>query len=172
MFHISDKGDQLRDQRFTLEDTITECLSHHRLGLSGDYLLDVAACHAAHVAERYYTLERGEDGLKLPWNADTVWCNPPWSKLRPWVVKAWDEYKLHSFEELHMLLPVRCEQPFWQTLIEPYRDQPNSPLRVHFLPRRQRFGDPDDPKAEKLDAKGKPKGSPPFICALLVWRQT
>ena len=33
-------------------------------------------------ARRYYTME--DDGLSQPWEG-LVWCNPPFSKLTPWV---------------------------------------------------------------------------------------
>lgn len=47
--------------------------------------LDVAAPPGGpwHVpADRYYTAE--DDGLTSPWDG-IVWCNPPYSKFRPWV---------------------------------------------------------------------------------------
>jgi hypothetical protein len=34
-------------------------------------------------AGRTYTLDRGEDGLALPW-CGTVFCNPPYSNVLPW----------------------------------------------------------------------------------------
>ena len=33
-------------------------------------------------AKRYYTME--DDGLAQPWDG-LVWCNPPFSKITPWV---------------------------------------------------------------------------------------
>jgi len=61
----------------------------------------------------------GFDGLVQPWARDeVVWCNPPFSDLRPWLEKA------HGAEcTVVMLLPAnRTEQPWWQRYVEPYRD--------------------------------------------------
>jgi len=72
------------------------------------------------------------------WAGERVWCNPPFSDLRPWVVKAWQESR--GCPVIVMLLPAnRCEQRWWQELVEPFRDRPGSPLRTTFLPGRPRF---------------------------------
>ena len=75
---------------------------------------------------------------------------------------AWEEWERGECDSITMLIPVRTEQPFWQQLVEPYRDLADGPLQVHFLPKRQEFGSPTDPEK-------KIKGSPPFICCVLHW---
>lgn len=150
-----------RDERYTKWETLLWCLEKTKVT---GYTLDVAACEAAHVAERYYTKEM--NGLSLPWTGH-VWCNPPFSNIGPWVEKAWF-HAAHSATEpaqtVSMLLPAtRTEQPWWQDQVEPYRDRPDSILRVHFIPGRVSFTSPEDPL-------GKNK-SPPFTCCLLVWRR-
>jgi hypothetical protein len=40
-------------------------------------------------ADRTYSLERGEDGLRLPW-VGSVFVNPPYSDVLPWALKARD----------------------------------------------------------------------------------
>jgi phage N-6-adenine-methyltransferase len=122
--------------------------------------LDVAA--AAHNAkcERYY--DRESDGLTQPW-LGFVWCNPPYSDLESWVDKAWDEWRAGRPGLIVMLLPAnRPEQPWWQTHVEPFRDRPNSPLRVEFLPGRLRF-------IKHGATEIKPNERPPFGCCLLIW---
>lgn len=125
----------------------------------GRFTLDVAA--AAHNAkcERWYGRE--DDGLKLTWRGERVWCNPPYSNLRAWVSKAWSEWP--GTRGIVMLLPAnRCEQTWWQDKVEAVRDQPSSPLRVEFLPGRMRFDRPG--------AVIGPKGDrPPFGCCLAIW---
>lgn len=124
------------------------------------FTLDVAAAHHNAKAPRYYS--RIQDGLKSPWDGERIWCNPPYSNLADWVVKAWIEYP--RTRGIVMLLPAnRCEQKWWQDYVEPYRDMPGSPLTVRFLPGRMRFSRPD--------AVIGPKGDrPPFGCCLLVWQ--
>jgi phage N-6-adenine-methyltransferase len=129
------------------------------------FTLDVAAApHNAKTAN-YYT--RLADGLLQPWHG-SVWCNPPYSGLDKWLEKAWREWMRfvdtgfgpHS---IVMLLPAnRPEQPWWQTHVEPYRDRPDEPLRVQFLPGRLRFIKPGATEV-------KPNERPPFGCCLLVW---
>lgn len=60
----------------------------------------------------------------------------------------------------------RTEQPWWQELVEPYRDRAVSPfgphLTVEFLPGRLRF-------LKAGQAAIGPGERPPFGCCLLIW---
>lgn len=62
-----------------------------------------------------------------------------------------------------MILPAnRCEQGWWQTLVEPFRDRAGSPLRTEFIAGRTRF--------IRADASAIfPNERPPFGCVLLIW---
>lgn len=132
----------------------------------GAFTLDVAA--AAHNAKAPMFYTREDDGLSQQWFG-RVWCNPPYSDCGAWVRKAWEEWGWESFdgtrplERIAMLLPAnRVEQGWWQDHVEPFRDRPDSPLRVEFLRGRMRFDRPQ--------AVIGPKGDrPPFGCALLIW---
>lgn len=126
----------------------------------GGFTLDVAA--AAHNAKcpRFFT--RADDGLAQSWAGERVWCNPPYSNLFDWVDKAWTE--LPETRGVVMLLPAnRVEQKWWQELVEPFRDRPDSPLSVEFLPGRMRFIRPN----AVIDRRG---DRPPFGCALLIFQ--
>lgn len=145
--------------------------------------LDVAAAPHNAKAPTFYAIE--DDGLTRPWSG-RVWCNPPYSDCGAWVRKAWAEWEARypdtrggrmarimfkdepelfgvEAELIVMLLPAnRTEQGWWQDHVEPYRDRPNSPLRVEFLRGRMRFDRPS--------AVIGPKGDrPPFGCCLLIW---
>jgi phage N-6-adenine-methyltransferase len=125
----------------------------------GPFTLDVAAAAHNTKCPRYFTRE--QDGLAQTWAGDRVWCNPPYSDIRPWVAKAWREYR--STLGITMLLPAnRSEQPWWQELIEPYRDRAGSPLRVEFLSGRMRF-------LKRGQTAIGPNERPPFGCLLAVW---
>lgn len=130
------------------------------------FTVDAAASAGNAKLPRFWTVD--DDALTQVWRGERVWCNPPYSDIRPWVEKAWSE--LHGWNDdwgktvIVMLLPAnRTEQRWWQDLIEPERDQRDSALRVEFLPGRMRFDRPG--------AVIGPKGDrPPFGCCLAIWR--
>lgn len=136
----------------------------------GGFTLDVAAAPHNAKCKRFYDIN--DDGLDQRWSG-RVWCNPPYSDIRPWVQKAWDEWTVKTpggpwFGEpelIVMLLPAnRVEQGWWQDLVEPYRDRPGEDLRVEFLRGRMRFDRPDWQPGPKGDR-------PPFGCCLLIWQE-
>jgi hypothetical protein len=107
----------------------------------------------------------GRDGLVQPWTGERVWCNPPYSDLLSWTRKA---HFSPQAELIVMLVPAnRCEQKWWQSYVEPYRDGQgafgeHADLHVEFLPGRLRFIKHGHDKVE-------PNQRPPFGCALLIW---
>ena len=155
--------DAVPDERYTTPTTMEWV---KRIANVDAFDLDVAACAESHHARRYYTKE--VDGLRQMWSAARIFCNPPYSDLRPWLEKAWYEITHGEAEVIAMLLPAnRTEQPFWQQLVEPLRDGHGShhhaKLSTHFVPSRVRYGYPGNPT-------GIGSGSPPFASVLLVWR--
>jgi phage N-6-adenine-methyltransferase len=123
------------------------------------FTIDVAASAGNTKCSRFLTIE--DDGLAQPWTRERVWCNPPYSNIRPWVEKAWQS--MVAAELIVMLLPAnRTEQKWWQELVEPHRDNCHG-LRVEFLPGRPRFVAPDKPGIG-------PNERPPFGCCLLIWK--
>lgn len=135
------------------------------------FTLDVAASPENAKCDRYYTRE--DDGLTQSWAGERVWCNPPYSDCRAWVAKAWQSMNdpRGGAELVVMLLPAnRCEQSWWQSLVEPWRDgrvevHRGVTLTTDFLPGRLRFDVPDGTYSD-------PRGNrPPFGCVLLTWRR-
>jgi phage N-6-adenine-methyltransferase len=115
------------------------------------FTLDAAASAENARCPTYFTID--DDGLAQDWSGHRVWCNPPYSRIRPWVRKAWDESV--ACPVIAMLLPAnRTEQTWWQELVEPYRDRPGSRLRTEFLRGRIEF---------------RAGSHAPFGCCLLVW---
>lgn len=139
------------------------------------FTLDAAASHANTKCDRYCTLggtfQREEsreepwqiwagNGLAYPWAAHTVWVNPPFSGVRPWAEKAWDEGEATAV----LLLPNnRGEQPFWQELIEPYRDRAGSILTTRNLPKRRPFLSRGETIGNRTSK------NPPFGLVLVIW---
>lgn len=127
---------------------------HARFGFTVD------VCAQPHNAklERYFTPE--QDGLAQDWFGERVWCNPPYSDIRPWVEKA----HTSRADFIVMLLPAnRTEQRWWQDLVEPFRDDPYERLKVEFLPGRPRF-------ICVGETEVMPNQRPPFGCCLLIYR--
>jgi hypothetical protein len=160
-----------------------------------DFTLDACATHANAKCHIHYT----EQGLFRPytgqmpspdrfefigagcgltgaWEGERVWVNPPYSDIAPWILKAWES----GAELVCMLVPAtRTEQPWFQDLVEPYRDGKGtfegSPMRLtteflrgrtHFLKNGKRI------VCEKVGSKqfGKPS-SAKFGCMLLVFQR-
>ena len=148
-----------RGPRAEVDDRATHPDFFATLDVIYGFTLDVAASPENAKCERYFTAE--QDGLRQSWAGEVVWCNPPYSAIAPWVAKAWRDHS--TTRGIVMLLPAnRTEQKWWQLLVEPRRDRPDSPLRVQFLPGRLRFLSPGQ------SAVG-PNERPPFGCCLLIW---
>ncbi len=189
----------MANDRYTTRATLEWC--KRALGVDA-FDLDVAACCEAHHAPRWFgwgdydSFGRKDNvftnGLQQTWDGHAIWCNPPYDDLEPWVRKAWETMLSNAttqarFPIIGMLIPDnRREQPFWQRLIEPFRDgrlerldRPNvfetpvgriwvahdhgARLFTHSLPGRQAFGVPGNPE-------GVGQQSPPFGVVLLEWR--
>lgn len=54
-----------------------------------NFRLDVAATNENKLCNSWYTREH--DALKQDWHLYPAWCNPPYSKLDPWLAKAVEE---------------------------------------------------------------------------------
>ncbi len=109
---------------------------------------------------REYRLDRGEDGLTLPWKAKMgaiVYCNPPYSETRKWIEKADAEHALHM-SEIVMLVAARTET----IAVQACRAK-----CICFWKGRITFVDPET-KAPPVDAKGKPAASM-FPSMVLFW---
>jgi phage N-6-adenine-methyltransferase len=126
------------------------------------FTLDVAASAENAKCARYFT--EADDGLAQAWADERVWCNPPYSDIRPWVEKAWSEWSASTPPQLiAMLLPAtRTEQTWWQELVEPALRGRAPDFAVEFLPGRLRFLRPGQ-------AAVGPGERPPFGCCLLIW---
>jgi phage N-6-adenine-methyltransferase len=128
------------------------------------FTIDAAANDQNHKLPRYWTIV--DDALTQSWSRERVWCNPPFSRLRAWVLKAISEVLYNDCEVVVMLLPAnRTEQPWWQDLIEPSRDLPGSGIATRFIRGRLRFG----AKAVGPDAATPNENRPPFGCVLVMF---
>tara|TARA_R110002153_G_scaffold37547_1_gene110031 strand:- start:1837 stop:2322 length:486 start_codon:yes stop_codon:yes gene_type:complete len=65
----------------------------HKLNKEFKFKFDVCAEHSTAKCFKYWTID--DDSLSKNWVTDTgakkgewLWCNPPYSKIHPWVLKA------------------------------------------------------------------------------------
>lgn len=150
------------DSRYTPRGLVMDLHAKHRFTVDAASAADAPS---SEVIGRFWT--RADDGLSKVWTGERVFCNPPWSDVRPWVAKAWAGAELAV-----LLLPAWTDRRWWQELVEPYRDWsrfvyhrveggPSMRLRTRFLPRMP-FGHPGNPDPQNI-------GQPNFWTVLCVW---
>jgi hypothetical protein len=132
------------------------------------FTLDVAASHENALCKKYCTLEgtfdewdcnnpecatwhHGEvselDGLNYDWAGQTVFCNPPYSDVRPWVERA-SEHQNDSTLSVLLLAPS-VDAAWWHDFIwDGVMHRPYERIEVRFLRGRIRFVHPDPEKRE------------------------
>lgn len=86
------------------------------------------------------------DGLSIPWGKSTF-CNPPYSQLKLWIKKAYDESPLGK--TVVMLIPSRTDTKAWHDYVMKSSD-------IRFIKGRLKFGNA--------------KNSAPFPSAIIVFR--
>lgn len=125
------------------------------------FTIDAAASVENAKLPRFWTVD--DDALAQSWTDERVWCNPPYSNIRPWVEKAHHEYVIGDAELIVMLLPAnRTEQRWWQDKVEPYLRNRIPYFNVEFLGGRMRF-------LKRGQKEIGPNERPPFGCCLLIW---
>ncbi len=155
--HPQQAVDDDTDDRRTLPEVFDP------LNLEHGFTLDVAASDENAKCAKYFT--KIIDGLTQSWAGETIWCNPPYSGIGPWVEKAIAETQRGSCPKVIMLLPAnRCEQKWWQEFIEPVRDRAGSLITVSFMRGRPRFGwNERRPRPKKGDR-------PPFGLVVIIFK--
>lgn len=100
--------------------------------------LDPSADESNAVAERFFNVE--QDGLKQPWKAPLVYCNPPYGRvILDWVKKALHEYQVGNAERIVMLLPSRTCTRWFHLLYG------RSDVELRFIKGRLKYGDGTSP---------------------------
>lgn len=82
---------------------------HFASAMWGPYDLDVAATPENSMCPRFYTEADNAVSVDIPWDG-RVWCNPPYSRIMPWVEKAlWEVYSKRRCPHVTMLLPPNVD---------------------------------------------------------------
>ena len=116
-----------------------------RLHQEFNFTLDPCATDENHKLPKYYTQE--DDGLTQDWSGEVVFCNPPYSKVKQWIQKSYEESLKGAMVVL--LIPARTDTIAWHTYIFPHANN------IRFLKGRLKFGDS--------------KNSAPFPSAVVVF---
>ena len=96
-----------------------------------NFTLDAAADETNHKCERFFSAD--EDGLKMDWGGQRVFCNPPYSNIKEWVKKCYEEaLKLNTIVVL--LIPARTDTRYFHDYII-HRSE------IRFIKGRLRFGE-------------------------------
>lgn len=99
MFSSANSGDKSKDRWQTPPEIFAQL--NDRFG----FTLDAAAEPETALCEKYFTEE--DDALKQDWSGHVVFCNPPYSKLRVFAKKAYEESLKGT--TVVMLVPARTD---------------------------------------------------------------
>ena len=95
-----------------------------------NFTLDTCASKQNAKCLKYYT--EIDNGLTKSWNKEMVFCNPPYSDIKKWVKKAYDE--CNEFTKIVMLIPARTDTKWFHEYIYNKHE-------VRFIKGRLKFGD-------------------------------
>lgn len=77
--------------------------------LHAEFRFTVDSCALQHNTKLERFWSPLEDGLRQSWVGERVWCNPPYSRIVPWVAKA----AKREAEVAVLLLPSRTGTEWW-----------------------------------------------------------
>lgn len=78
------------------------------------FTLDPCSTKENHLCNKYYTKE--ENGLCKSWKGETVFVNPPYSKIKQWVEKCYKEYETNGTTVV-LLIPSRTDTRYFHEYI-------------------------------------------------------
>ena len=110
------------------------------------FTLDPCATINNHKCDKYYTID--DNGLYKSWRGERVFCNPPYSDIKRWVIKCNEEAK-NINTICVMLIPARTDTKWFHDYI--YKK-----VEVRFIKGRLKFGDS--------------KNSAPFPSMIVIFR--
>jgi phage N-6-adenine-methyltransferase len=104
----------------------------------GEFQLDSAANLDNHLCKRYYTMQHS--GLIHDWEAEQVWCNPPYDHPERWIKKAIFELEKKNCTRVAMLLPVDTSTGWFHNYIL------ERATEIYFVKGRLKFHGPNSIK--------------------------
>lgn len=133
---------------------------YERLDAEFQFRLDAACESGNQMSPKGLCVDLGRSGLMEPWDAygGAVWCNPPYSRIRPWLEQA---LRAGRNVPVVMLVPADTSTRWWYECVA--RDA----AEVRFLMGRIRFvcADGSKPRHTLSTASAvviyRPSGGPP-----------
>ncbi|MCF7500807.1 phage N-6-adenine-methyltransferase [Pseudoalteromonas sp. L1] len=98
-FSSANKGESHRDKWETPREIF------HQLDAEFNFTLDAAAEESTALCEKFFSEK--SDALKQDWGGETVYCNPPYSKLKAFSEKA--KMEADKGATVVMLVPARTD---------------------------------------------------------------
>jgi site-specific DNA-methyltransferase (adenine-specific) len=112
-----------------------------------NFTLDPCANKDNTKCSKFYTEE--DNGLSKQWAGEMVFCNPPYSKIKDWVAKCYQESHDWGNTRVIMLIPARVDTRYFHDYVFKYAKA------ICFIKGRLKFGDS--------------KNSAPFPSALILF---
>lgn len=85
---------------------------YNKLDEEFGFTLDPCSTHENHKCEKYYTIE--DDGLSKNWTNEVVFVNPPYSKTKDWLKKAYEETRnVFGDTTVVVLIPSRTDTKYF-----------------------------------------------------------
>lgn len=78
------------------------------------FTLDPCASADNHKCDKYFTIK--DDGLEQSWEGETVFINPPYSDIKRWVKKVYDETQ-KPITTAWLLVPARTDTSYFHDYV-------------------------------------------------------
>ena len=78
------------------------------------------------------------NGLEIPWLGN-IYCNPPYSNIKPFIVKGIKEINKKNAKKVVFLIPARTDVKYWHDLILKYATE------IRFVKGRLHFNESEKP---------------------------
>jgi len=119
MLATTDKKIELTAEQKTERYTPAKYIRMVKEVFGGEIELDPASCEEANKvvgANRFFTIE--DNGLEQSWQAETLFLNPPYRKILPWVNKLLTELSIHPKLQAILLVNVCTDTEWFKEIYE------------------------------------------------------
>lgn len=86
---------------------------YDKLNLEFGFTLDPCATFTNHKCRQYFTTQ--DNGLEKDWSKNVVFCNPPYSKVKDWIKKGYQE-SLNGVTSV-FLVPARTDTRWFKEFV-------------------------------------------------------